>query len=333
MDPAGPPPQLTESVTFASDMEDDMDEQHPAPVVVGVDGSETALCAVSWAAREARRRGVGLRIVHAAPYADGSSSGERHARSILTQAHTVATRIQPDLPVVTELLPGPMPQALADAATGAQLLVVGMSGGVRSEDVLPHSAALEVCAVAACPVAVARGRDHVPADAPVVLGVEDVTADGQAVTVAFADAERHASRLTVVHAVHARGSSRSLRGAHQPYGALANDILDRLAPWRSRHPQVPVDVQVVSGPVAGHLLEASVRARLLVLGTRARGAAARVVLGSTSRTVLRLSSCAVVVVRRDAVLAESTATPSATPAAPIRGPAPWSLRVQDHGRS
>ena len=136
-----------------------------------------------------------------------------------------------------------------------------------------------------------------------------------------------------MHAVHARGSSRSLRGAHQPYGALANDILDRLAPWRSRHPQVPVDVQVVSGPVAGHLLEASVRARLLVLGTRARGAAARVVLGSTSRTVLRLSSCAVVVVRRDAVLAESTPTPSATPAAPIRGPAPWSLRVQDHGRS
>jgi len=331
VDPAGPPPQLTESVTFASDMEDDMDEQHPAPVVVGVDGSETALCAVSWAAREARRRGVGLRIVHAAPYADGSSSGERRALSILTQAHAVATRIRPDLPVVTEWLPGPMPQALADAAIRAQLVVVGMSGGVRSEDVLPHSAALAVCAMAACPVAVARGRDHVPTDAPVVLGVEDVTADGQAVTVAFADAERHASRLTVVHAVHVGGSSS--RTAHQPDGALANDILDRLAPWRSRHPQVPVDVQVVSGPAAGHLLEASVKARLLVLGTRARGAAARVVLGSTSRTVLRLSSCAVVVVRRDAVLAESTATPSASPAAPIPGPAPWSLRVQDHGRS
>ena len=72
-------------------LEDDMDEQRPAPVVVGVDGSETALRAVSWATREARRRGAPLRIVHAAPYAEGSASGERHAGSILTLAHTVAT--------------------------------------------------------------------------------------------------------------------------------------------------------------------------------------------------------------------------------------------------
>jgi len=310
-----------------------MDEQRPAPVVVGVDGSETALCAVSWAAHEARRRGVGLRIVHAAPYADGSSSGERHARAILTRAHTVATHSRPDLPVVTERLLGSMPQALVDAAAGAQLLVVGMSGGVRFEDVLPPSAALEVCTTATRPVAVVHGRDHVPADGPVVLGVEDVTADGQAVTVAFADAERHASRLTVVHAVHARDSSKSVDGAHQPDGALANDVLDQLGPWRARHPEIPVDVKVVSGPAAGHLLEASVKARLLVLGTRARAAAARVVLGSTSRTVVRLSSCAVVVVRRDAVLAEPTATPTATPTAPIPGPEPWTLHVQDRRRS
>ena len=309
-----------------------MDEQRPAPVVVGVDGSETALFAASWAAREAHRRGAGLRIVHAAPYADGSSSGERHAGSILTQAHTAATRVQPDVTVVTERLPGQMPQALVDAGAGAQLLVVGMSGGARFEDVLPPSAALEVCATAACPVAVVRGRDHVRADGPVVLGVEDVTADGQAVTVAFADAERHGSHLTVVHAGHAGGSAKSTHGAHQPDAAIANDILDRLGPWRSRHPEVGVDVQVVSGPAAGHLLEASVRARLLVLGTRARGAAARVVIGSTSRTVLRLSSCAVVVVRRDAVLAESTAPASSTPAAPVPGPEPWTLHVQDRDR-
>ena len=93
-----------------------------------------------------------------------------------------------------------------------------------------------------------------------------------------------------------------------------------------------VDLQVMSGAAAGHLLETSVTARLLVLGTRARGAAARAVLGSTSRTVLRLSSCPVVVVRRDAVLAESTATPSATLAAPTRGTEPWTLHLGDRGR-
>ena len=296
-----------------------MDEQRPAPVVVGVDGSETALRAVSWATRETRRRGAALRIVHAASYAEGSAPGERHAGSILTQARTVAAQTLPDLPAVTERLTGPVPLALVDAGAGAQLLVVGMSGGTRFGDVLPHSAALEVCATAPCPVAVVRGRGHVPADGPVVLGVQDITADADAVTVAFADAERHATRLTVVHVVHV--------GRHHPGGALERDILDGLGPWLSRHPNVPVDVQVMSGAAAGHFLETSVTARLLVLGTRARGAAARAVLGSTNRTVLRLSSCPVVVVRRDAVLAESTttATATATPAAPTPGPEPWTL--------
>ncbi|MFC7615700.1 universal stress protein [Actinokineospora soli] len=36
-----------------------------APVVVGVDGSESSLAAVGWAAREAAARGTGLRVVHA----------------------------------------------------------------------------------------------------------------------------------------------------------------------------------------------------------------------------------------------------------------------------
>ena len=95
-----------------------MDKQRPAPVVVGVDGSETALRAVSWAAREARRRGAPLRIVHAAPYVDGNAAGERHASSILTVAHTVAGRAAPGLPVVIERLGGPMPRSLADAGAG-----------------------------------------------------------------------------------------------------------------------------------------------------------------------------------------------------------------------
>jgi nucleotide-binding universal stress UspA family protein len=296
-----------------------MDEQRPAVVVVGVDGTRTALHAVSWATREARRRGAALRIVHAAPYAHGNAWDERHAGAILTLAHTVATQTAPDVPTVTDRLPRPMPEALVDAGAGAQLLVVGMSGGSRCDDVLLHSAALKVCARAACPVAVVRGHHSTPADGTVVLALQDATSDARAATVAFADAQRHSSRLAVVHAVHAWGPSRNLRPRHNAPDAVNSEILERLGPWRSRHPDVPVDLQVVSGAAAGHLLEASVTARLLVLGTHARGPAARAVLGSTSRPVLRRSACPVLVVRHDAVLAESTA-PSEAPAAPARGP-------------
>ncbi len=58
-------------------------------VVVGTDGTETALRAVAWAAAEARLRGVPLRIVHAAPYAMPSDkAGGRRAAAILANSST-----------------------------------------------------------------------------------------------------------------------------------------------------------------------------------------------------------------------------------------------------
>lgn len=305
-----------------------MDEQRVAAdeaVVVGVDGSGTALRAVRWAVREADRRGVPLRIVHVAPYALGGGAGARRAEAILTLAHTVATQTAPGVRVVSERLAEQMPQALVDATGTAQLLVVGMGGGSRFDDVLLHSVALDVSTTATCPVAVVRGHHEPETGRSVVVGVEDVASDAAAVTVAFADAQRHGSRLTVVHALHDVGD-RTIAAR------VEREITDELAPWRSGHPDVPVDVQVVPGAAAtGPLLEASVSARLLVLGTHARGAVARVALGSVSRAVLRRSSCPVMVVRRDAHLIESAR--AAAPASPPRpaGPAPWTLRPHDRG--
>jgi nucleotide-binding universal stress UspA family protein len=309
-----------------------MDEQRaPAreaveAVVVGVDGSGAALRAVRWAVREARRRGAALRIVHVAPYALGSAIGARRADAILTLAHTVATQTVPGVPTSTERLAEHMPQALVDATETAQLLVVGMGGGSRFDDLLLHSAALDVCTTATCPVAVIRGRSGPESDdRPAVLGIEDVGTDAAAVTVAFADAHRHGTGLTVLHAVHGDGPVRGIGGR------VEREVADALGPWRSSHPDVPVDLRMVSGAAAGHLLEASVSARLLVVGTRARGAAVRTVLGSTSRAVVRRSSCPVVVVRHDARLVESTAGASSTSGAPPRPrePAPWALRPHD----
>ena len=82
-----------------------------------------------------------------------------------------------------------------------------MGGGSRFDDVLLHSTALYVCTTATCPVAVVRGVPVVPDDRPVVLGVEHVASDAAAVTVAFADAQRHGTGLIVLHAVHGTGRS------------------------------------------------------------------------------------------------------------------------------
>lgn len=320
-----------------------MDEQRTTAgaVIVGVDGSAIAQSAVRWAAREAHRRGAPLRIVHVASYAERNAAGERRAASILTQARQTAEGLDPEVPVTTEILLGHATAALTDVAADAQMLVVGMGGGERYEDIRLHSTTLHVCTAAACPVAAVRGvGGAVPEDGEVVLGIEDVAADAAAVTVAFTEAQRYGAPLVVVHAPHGTGPVRDHvmgRQAHtRRRDAAWTALTEGLAPWRSRYPEVPVEIRIVEAPAHAHLLGAAVTARMLVLGTHARrSATARVVLGSTSHTVLRHAPCPVIVVRRDAVLAETiTAATARTQPAPVVRPATpeqrWTLRVPDH---
>ena len=307
----------------------------PPAVVVGVDGSGIALRAVRWATEEARRRGAPLRIVHVAPYAERGVASERRVESIVTPAWTTAEQTWHEVDVSTACVSGHAAPALAEAAGDAQLLVVAMGGGERYEDIRLHSTALSVCTAARCPVAVVRGvAGVVPDDGPVVLGVERVDADAVAVTVAFADAQRHGTGLVVVHAVRGTGLLRDhLVGpeVHSRRGAVAfSAITEELAPWRSRYPAVPVEIRVVDLPAPGHLLQGAVHARLVVVGTRGRNLAARMVLGSTSHSVVRNAPCPVLVVRRDAQLVESA--PSGAEPAPGRpvthasGPQPFALQ-------
>jgi nucleotide-binding universal stress UspA family protein len=130
-------------------------------VVAGVDGSSTALRAVTWAAAEARSRAVPLRIVHAAPYARDADTRGR-AQGILARAYTVAHRAEPTVTAHTEQLDQRPAPALTAAAEHADLLVVGMIGE-RHDEVVIGSVALDVSATAPCPVAVVRGTTAGPA--------------------------------------------------------------------------------------------------------------------------------------------------------------------------
>jgi hypothetical protein len=109
-------------------------------VVVGVDGTRTALDAVRWAAAEARLRCLPLRILHTAPYAAGHAVPTvRRANDILARAFTVARRSEPGLSVATRSTERLPVESLLDAAEGARLLrsawVAG--NGCRSSSSVP----------------------------------------------------------------------------------------------------------------------------------------------------------------------------------------------------
>lgn len=146
------------------------------PVLVGVDGSKPSGEAVMFAAEEAYRRGVTLRVVFAvSPVVDamGFVSGPdepvlREAATVLGEAVAEAADTYPGL-VVDDLLVQAHPvEALTRHANGAQLLVVGTRGRGGVLSMLLGSVGREMIQRAPCPVVV------VP-PIPAVAGAPDGT--------------------------------------------------------------------------------------------------------------------------------------------------------------
>ena len=78
---------------------------------------------------------------------------------------------------------------------------------------------------------------------------------------------------------------------------LSAALSEAVAPYREKHPEVHVVERVVRGHAAEALVVASAGARMLVVGSRGRGAMAGLVLGSVSQAAIYHAQCPVLVVR------------------------------------
>ena len=138
-------------------------------VVVGVDGSEDALRAVRWAAPEAQRRGVPLRLVNAFGWADNRAVGHRLSEQGFGE---VLGRVANESPWPLRRSPwrrrresrwsGRSPpvtrfDVLRAESRRARLLVLGDRGMGRLDAVAAGSVAVAVTTHADCPVVVVRG--------------------------------------------------------------------------------------------------------------------------------------------------------------------------------
>ncbi|HLV57464.1 MAG TPA: universal stress protein [Natronosporangium sp.] len=134
-------------------------------VVVGVDGSDSSLRALQWAAREAGERGGTVQAITAWRWdvpggglAHEGPSGEEardRAAQMLEQAVAALTG---DTPVATEVVEGRPAEVLANASRDADLLVLGSHGHSRVWTTVLGSVAEETIRLAHCPVVV------IPAD-------------------------------------------------------------------------------------------------------------------------------------------------------------------------
>ena len=76
-------------------------------------------------------------------------------------------------------------------------------------------------------------------------------------------------------------------------------LAERLARWEQRYPKVRVHRRVIWEGPAGHLLEESESAQVIVVGSHGRGGYERMLLGSVSTAVVHGARVPVIVARQD----------------------------------
>ena len=282
------------------------------PVVVGVDGSGSAYRAVEWAAAEAARRGVALRLVSAfswttsdhptrqsgrvAQYRDQLLEAARHR---LSRAARIAEDTSPGIETAPQVEIGAPIEVLGSEARRAQLLVLGDRGLGGVTGLVLGSVAVALAARGACPVVIVRGETR-NTDGPVVVGTDGSPVSEAALGFAFDAAAVRGAELVALHAWSPTAVDKALEPM-MDWDAVADEedavLAERLSGWGQKYPQITVRRSVVRDGAARALVDASRGAQLVVVGSRGRGNAAGLLLGSVSHGVLHAAHCPVAIVR------------------------------------
>ncbi|WIM92873.1 universal stress protein [Actinoplanes oblitus] len=289
-----------------------------APVVVGVDGSASALHAVEAAAAEAALRRRPLKIVHGyawppngVPFspslaASADATLRRASAEILAEAARHAAKVAPDLPGDPLTVIGSPARALLQLSEEAALLVLGARGTGGFAGMTLGSVAAHTALHALCPVMVIRGA---AGNGPVVVGVDGSPGSMAACEFAADEADRRGAELVALHAWTPGQASELDYGLPLSYetwhGADEHERLlaEAVAGLAERHPGLRIRRQVREGMARQLLTDWSQDAQLVVVGSRGHGGFAGLLLGSVSQHLTYRAACPVAVVRRVPVAA------------------------------
>jgi nucleotide-binding universal stress UspA family protein len=284
------------------------------PVVVGVDGSEAALAALDWAAREAVDRDRRLRIIHAfiwplfnhvslGPLPSGPpSSGLRAAaQGIIDEAVRRAATMSPGLVVEAMIHSGAAGPVLLAEAENAELVVTGSRGLGGFAGLLLGSVSSQLAAHSPCSVVITRSPH---ADRPVgdrvVVGVEDPSTSARTVEFAMTEASRLSIPVTMISCVPPEPAIYGVPLVDESVLEAQRELLTRAVDeWQPKFPDVQVSDELVRATPGHALVSASRSARLVVVGAGGSGGLHGLHLASVSQQVLHHASSPVAIVRHD----------------------------------
>lgn len=298
-------------------------------IVVGVDGSDQSTCALLWAAREAERRRAPLYVVtaYSVPVFAASSMDAGYATvddDVIRESaqavldHSLSHLEGMSVDVHPRIEAGDAAGVLLDLSEEAELMVLGSRGRGGFVGRLLGSVSSALPAHAKCPTAVipvcsgarlghpelgsksVKDKPAAPVEPVVVVGVDGSEQARMASLAAAEEARSRGLPLRVICSIAPFNGSLAWVPAPVDREALRADLAVQLAAGRdwlkSHYPDVDIRVDLVDGPPAEVLIEASATSELLVVGTRGRGGFAGMLLGSTSQGVLHHARGPVLVV-------------------------------------
>ena len=283
-------------------------------VVVGIDGSETAVGGARGAADFAARQGLPLALLHAIPrldlhfvHADSvpDVDGGAHGDRVLAEAESAVRSTHPDLEIRTAAVKGTVASVLADASHSARLVVVGTGADDRSLG----GHVVRISHRTQCPLVVWRApaarRTGKPL--PVVVGIDESDESARALAAAFDAATTLHAPLRVVHMwqLDAAVGMGDLGGQGMMDWPLLEMLqsqqrqrMDALVDPLSRtYPNAHVSKEFQDISPAKGLIDLSGEAQLVVVGSHGRGRLADSILGSVSQSVIHHAECPVLLAR------------------------------------
>lgn len=277
-------------------------------VVVGVDGSDESLAALSWATVTADLHGARLAVVAAHPVeADADPAAAGLAEEARERAHSAARAARERLhgwrpggrDIEIRVLPGSAARVLAAQSTTDDLVVVGRRGLRAFDRALLGSVSSALAAGAPGTIAVVPAGAATDEPRKIRVGVGPVD-EPDVLGTAFAEADARGRPLEVLHVTGTDPISSALLDmdpvAASWHEAAAVDLADRLARWSDKYPTVTYTVVIRRGDPVATLLHGLVRNDLLVVGGRSHSAVAGRLLRSVPDSVVRGAPCPVLVV-------------------------------------
>ncbi|MFL4903798.1 universal stress protein [Streptomyces sp. MMS24-I2-30] len=280
------------------------------PIVVGVGPDSTLRMALAWAADEAARRRLPLRVVHAEGVPTIGYRGREvppswqewnlalHGvgKQVLEEAAAFVADRHPQVELDALLTEGDPVWVLREQSREATAVVLGSRHLSRTQEVFGSvSVAVPLMARSRCPVVVVPEPEHITqVPAYYVVGVDGSENSAAAVDLAFEEAAMRGAQVRALF-VWQRGPL-SFSGEHEKRQEGRRLLSEAVAGRHARYPEVDLHHELIIGHPVQALTDASAHALGLVVGTRGRGGFTGMLLGSVSQGVLHHARCPVLVV-------------------------------------